>query len=95
MTDTLAQHLGLNPNDPGLRLAIAQVEADRAYLGSLIATRRATRDLADFAAETGVSEQELHDFETDPLDADLGLIRLYACATGVLITHQVLPVVKP
>ena len=32
---------------------------------------------------------ELLYFESDPLDSDLGFIRLYALALGALLTHQV------
>ena len=47
------------------------------------------QDAEKFAATIGVELDELLDFESDPLDSDLGFIRLYALALGALLTHQV------
>ena len=90
MTNSIAQFFGVDDNSPETRLAVDQVSIDRDFLGDLVALRhRDAPDAEEFAATIGVELDELLYFESDPLDSDLGFIRLYALALGALLTHQV------
>ena len=90
MTNSIAQFFGVDDNSPETRLAVDQVSIDRDFLGDLVALRhRDAPDAEKFAATIGVELDELLYFESDPLDSDLGFIRLYALALGALLTHQV------
>ena len=90
MTNQIAQFFDVDENSPETRLAVDQVSIDRDFLGDLVALRhRDAPDAEKFAATIGVELDELLYFESDPLDSDLGFIRLYALALGALLTHQV------
>ena len=90
MTNQIAQFFDVDENSPETRPAVDQVSIDRDFLGDLVALRhRDAPDAEKFAATIGVELDELLYFESDPLDSDLGFIRLYALALGALLTHQV------
>lgn len=90
MTDRLAEHLGINPDDPSDQLAAALVEADDRLLQSLAAQREARGLTVDQVAErTGFTPATVLAVENGAIDPSLSILRRYAHAVGVLTRHQV------
>lgn len=88
MTDALARLLGVDPDSESTQIARRQIESDRHWLESMIEDRRAHHSPEEFATEIGVELDELTQFESDPLDFDLGFVRVYQLALGGLSQHN-------
>lgn len=73
-----------------IRLADQQVENDSKLLDDLIDIRAEKHpDSAVFADKIGVTEDELLDFESFPLDYDMPFVRRYSHALGIVVTHSI------
>lgn len=90
MFDGIEEAVGLDADDPKLRLAEELVAADRDFLESLIALR-VDKDLnkTQVAAMLGRHKSTVTNFEQLGADPHLSTIRRYAAAIGARYCHYV------
>lgn len=87
---TLDELLGLDPTSPEVLRADLLTENDRRLLDDLVRVRK-ERGLSqsDVAAQLGVKQPTVADFEAYDSNPTLSRIRRYAHAVGALISHRV------
>jgi transcriptional regulator with XRE-family HTH domain len=87
---TLEEALGIDPNSPADRRALALIEADADLLSSLISIRKqAELSQKAVAKLLGISQASVAAFERYENDPKLSTIRRYSQAVGALVTHLV------
>lgn len=87
---TLEEALGIDPNSPADRRALALIQADADLLSSLISIRKqAELSQKAVAKLLGISQASVAAFEHYENDPKLSTIRRYSQAVGALVTHLV------
>lgn len=82
--------LGVDPTSDLAQLVTGQINHDDAVLERLIEIREERfPDTEKFAQKIGVRLEYLEEFETDPIDATLDLIRRYCAGLMVSIKHAI------
>lgn len=82
--------LGVDPTSDLAQLVTGQINHDDAVLERLIEIREEQfPDLAEFAKKIGVRLECLEEFEADPIDANLDLVRNYCAGLMVSIKHEI------
>ena len=87
---TLEEMLGIDPDDPKVKLARSLVDEKWALRASLIQIRKdrglTTREVAH---RMGVSAQSVKQFEHYSSNPELSSVTRYAMAVGAYVTYQV------
>jgi len=82
--------LGVDPTSDLAQLVTGQINHDDAVLERLIEIREEKfPDLEEFAKKIGVRLEYLEEFEADPIDANLDLVRNYCAGLMVSIKHEI------
>lgn len=87
---SLAEALGIDPNSPIEQLAERLVEADTTLMRELVRAReQAGLTVEQVAERVGMMPDDVREFEAYWADPKLSVIRRYALAVGVAVTHDV------
>lgn len=89
----IARALGIDPNDPDVKLAKQQIKLDSAWIADIVAIRKQRfPDVNAFADLIGWESHDVIRFEIYPDTASLENVRLYSHAVGVMTRHHVTPI---
>ena len=89
LTNEIDTYFGIDSSSDVGKTVSFQIDHDDDVLEKLIAMRQRDFDEKLFAIKIGVKLEALQNFEEDPIDANLDMIRIYCAGLDVRIIHTI------